>query len=298
MKVIKAFEKFIHSRHLKGVSENTITSYRNLTARFIRFIGADTDMESISQEDLENFVDYLYSIALSRNSIASYIRNTKIFLKWYQRKNKVNYSAVELVIPKAPKKIVHIYSPTEIDMIFNTIDTCCDWLTIRNKAIIALMLDSGLRQAEICNLKIYNLFFDDCRLKVCGKGNKERIVPFGNMAQRLTKEYLTLRPYKSENLFVSYHGDALTCNAVKSMTWDLQQRLPFAFSSHKLRHNFATNYLINQYDVVGQMDMYQLMTIMGHEDVATLRRYLHHANGIIASRNCISHLDRIYKDRV
>lgn len=298
MKVIKAFEKFIHSRKLKGVSENTITSYRNLNSRFLKFIGSDTEMENICQEDLENFVDYLYSIAISRNTIASYIRNTKIFLKWYQKKNVVNYSAAELVIPKAPKKLVYIYNPTEIDMIFNSIDTCCEWLTVRNQAIISLMLDSGLRQAEICTLKIFDLYFDDCRLKVCGKGNKERIVPFGDIAQRLTRKYLTLRPYENENLFVSYHGEPMTCGAVKSMTWDLQQKLPFAFSSHKLRHNFATNYLINQYDTVGQMDIYQLMSIMGHEDVATLRRYLHHANGVIASRNCISHLDRIYKDRL
>ena len=177
-----------------------------MTARFIKFIGADTDMESITQEDLENFIDYLYSIGLSRNSIASYIRNTKIFLKWYQKKNRVNYSASELVIPKAPKKIVYIYTPNDIDLIFNTIETCSSWLTARNKAMIALMLDSGLRQGEICNLKTYNLFFDDCRIKVCGKGNKERIVPMGNMTQRLINEYLTLRPYENENLFVNYHG--------------------------------------------------------------------------------------------
>lgn len=295
MIVIKAFEKFIRSRHLKGVSENTITSYRNLTARFIKFIGADAEMERITQDDLDDYVDYLYSIALSRNSIASYIRNTKIFLKWYQKKNEVCYSAAELIIPKAPKKMVYIYNRTEIDLIFNTIDTCSEWLTLRNKSMIALMLDSGLRQGEICNLKICNLFFDECRLKVCGKGNKERIVPMGNTTQRFIKEYLQFRPWQSDNLFVSYHGEPLTCNAVKSMTWDLQQRLPFAFSSHKLRHNFATNYLINQYDLFGQMDIYQLMTIMGHEDIATLRRYLHHANSIIASRKCISHLDTIYK---
>ena len=122
MKVIKAFEKFIRSRHLKGVSENTIISYRNLTARFIKFIGADVEMESITQEDLENFVDYLYSIALSRNSIASYIRNAKIFLKWYQKKNSVFYSAAELEIPKAPKKLVYIYNPMEIDLIFSFVN--------------------------------------------------------------------------------------------------------------------------------------------------------------------------------
>lgn len=295
MTIGKAFEKFIRSRHLKGVSENTIISYRNLTARFIKYVGADTEIETITQDNLEDFVDSLYSVGLSQTSIASYIRNTKIFLEWYQKKNVVKYSAAELVIPRSPKKMVYMYSIADIDLIFNTIETHSEWLTIRNKAIVALMLDSGLRQKEVCTLKIYNLFFDDCRLKVCGKGNKERIVPMGNITQKFLREYLELRPFESDNLFLSYHGEPLTCGAVKSMTWDLQQRLPFEFSSHKLRHNFATNYLINQYDMFGQMDIYQLMTIMGHEDIATLRRYLHHANSIVASRKCISHLDNIYK---
>lgn len=240
MTLDKAFEKFIRSRYLKGVSDNTISSYRNLNSRFIKFIGSDVRMEEITQENIEDFVDYLYSIALSRSSIASYIRNTKIFLEWYQKKNPVKYQASELTVPKSPKKMVYIYTAEDIDLIFNTIETCSPWLTARNKAMIALMLDSGLRQGEICKLKTYNLFFDDCRLKVCGKGNKERIVPMGNMTQKLLKNYLALRPFEDENLFLSYHGEPISCGAVKSMTWDLQKKLPFEFSSHKLRHNFAT----------------------------------------------------------
>lgn len=296
MTIEKAFKKFIHSRHLKGVSENTVISYQNLTSRFIKFIGSCTEMESITQEQLEAFVDFLYSILLSRNSIASYIRNTRIFLGWYEKKHDVLYISNELKIPKTPKKMVHIYTTEEISMIFHTVNTCSEWLTARNKAIIALMLDSGLRQGEICCLKRCNLFFDQCRMKVLGKGSKERIVPLGNLSQRILQYYLSLCPFDRENVFLGYHGDDLTCNAVKSMTYDLQKQLPFEFSSHKLRHNFATNYLINQYDRFGQMDIFQLMMIMGHEDVSTVRRYLHHANSVIASRNCISHLDSIGLD--
>ena len=77
------------------------------------------------------------------------------------------------------------------------------------------------------------------------------------------------------------------------MTWNVQKKLPFEFSSHKLRHNFATNYLLDQYERFGQMDIYQLMAIMGHEDISTTRRYLHEANGILAVRGCISHLDKV-----
>ena len=72
----------------------------------------------------------------------------------------------------------------------------------------------------------------------------------------------------------------------------------FAISSHKLRHNFATNYCIDQYRTHGQVDIYRLMYLMGHEDIETTRRYLHMANEILASQGCISHLDGILNGEI
>ena len=295
MTVHEAFENFIYSRHLKGLSDKTIESYRLLTARFIDYIGADFEMESITQGNIEQFVESLYSRSLSVASIGSYIRNTRIFLHWYEKKHEVQYIAAEISIPRTPKKLVRLYTPDEIALIFQTVETCSPWLDARNKAMIALMLDSGLRQGEICSLEVNNLFFDNSRMKVCGKGNKERFVPLGNLSIRFLQKYLGMRPFESKYVFVSYHGEPLSCNAVKSMTGDMQKRLPFEFSSHKLRHNFATNYLVNQYESCGCMDIYQLMAIMGHEDTVTTQRYLHEAKNIIASRSCISHLDKVLK---
>lgn len=295
MTVEKAYENFIHSRQLKGLSDKTIESYHLLTARFIDYIGTDTERENITQENIEQFVESLYKCSLSISSIATYIRNTRIFLKWYEKKHRVHYKASELSIPRTPKKLVRLYTADEIGLIFQSVHTCADWLDARNRAMIALMLDSGIRQGEVCNLELKNIHFDSGRMKVCGKGNKERFVPLGQFSMRMLKKYLDMRPYESERVFVSFYGDNLTCNAVKSMTGDLQKELPFEFSSHKLRHNFATNYLINQYEMCGHMDIYQLMAIMGHEDTLTTQRYLHEAKNIIASRQCISHLDKVLK---
>ena len=253
-------------------------------------------MEEITPDHLEDFMDHLYGRSLSQNSISSYTRNARIFLKWYQKKHTVQYDYTDLPVPKTPKKIVRLYTPEEIRTIFQMVDTCSPWLDARNRAIIALMLDSGIRQGEACSLLLDNVDFANKRMKVYGKGNKERFVPLGDTSIRFLQEYLRLRPYGLDQVFVSYHGEPLTCNAVKSMTGDLQALLPFEFSSHKLRHNFATNYLVNQYDQFGHMDIYQLMVIMGHEDVETVRRYLHEANGLIASRCCISHLDKYLSD--
>lgn len=148
------------------------------------------------------------------------------------------------------------------------------------------------RHAE-CSILRANINFQSCTMKICGKGNKERIVPFGNITNHYIALYNDLCPYQSEYLLVARHGENLTPNAVKLFMSKIAKSLPFPFSSHKLRHNFATNYCINQYEHNGKVDIYSLMLLMGHEDVETTQRYLHFAQQIIATKLSISHLDKI-----
>lgn len=298
MTVKDAFRQFIRTRYIKGLSDKTIKSYQCLVSPFLRYIGDDTEMEDITQDDIEDYLDSLYARPLSRSTVATYIRNARIFLKWYEDKYDVEYTTDEVLVPRSPKKVLHLYTPDEIKLIFQTIDACAPWLSARNRAMVALMLDSGIRQGEVCSLLVKNVDFDSRRMKVCGKGNKERFVPLGHTASRLLNDYLALRPYEIDNVFVGFYGEKITPNAIKTMTWNLQKLLPFEFSSHKLRHNFATNYLLDQYERFGQMDIYQLMAIMGHEDIKTTQRYLHEANSILAVKACISHLDAYCPDAV
>lgn len=105
--------------------------------------------------------------------------------------------------------------------------------------------------------------------------------------------YLEQCPHKSKQLFVGFHGSGITTNALKQMATKMAQQLPFEFSCHKLRHNFATNYCLDQYEQYGRIDVYSLMAIMGHANIHTTERYMHIATQILASRQHISHLDRI-----
>lgn len=77
------------------------------------------------------------------------------------------------------------------------------------------------------------------------------------------------------------------------MVTKLSKKLPFDISSHKLRHNYATNYCLDQYGRNGQIDIYQLMYLLGHEEVKTTSRYLHFAYEYIATMNSISHVDHV-----
>ncbi len=230
------------------------------------------------------------TLVLLRKLLTGYVR---IFLRWAQNEYTASYDAKNIKVPKSPKREVRIYTESEINAIFSSITAESDWLVLRNKCIIALMYDSGLRQAEVCSLRRSKISYADNRMVVRGKGDKERTVPLGSLTAYFMKEYTESCPYSSDALFVNRHGEPLTGNAVKLMVSKLADKLPFELSSHKLRHNFATNYCIDQYEHNRQVDIYRLMYLMGHEDVETTGRYLHFAYEIIASRDSISHLDKL-----
>lgn len=291
----EAFEEFILSRRLADLSENTIVNYRWMVTPFLEAVGFEKAVEEITQGSITSYIEMLLNKPISKATRSTYIRHLKVFLKWLSSEYSVQYEYKRVKVPKSPKKRVKIYSDEELQEIFEHIQSNNEWLTARNRCIIALMYDSGLRQSEVCNLERARVSYRENRMVVHGKGNKERTVPLGQLTARLLKEYLSLCPYQSKMVFVNCNGDALTCNAIKLIVSRLSNSLPFELSSHKLRHNFATNYCIDQYEERGQVDIYRLMILLGHEDIETTKRYLHHANEIIGAKDCISHLDKVYK---
>lgn len=294
MTVESVYNKFIRSRKLKGLSEKSITAYENFAGQFVRFIGSGADLYSLTQDDLEDYIEYQVDRDISRNTLSTYIRHFKIFVRWVCDNYEVAFTYKTIKVPKSTKKVVRVYSESEIRQIFEALHYPVEWIERRNKAIVAFMLDSGIRQGEICSLKAVNVRCDLNRMVVRGKGDKERIVPLGQLSASLYKEYRSVCPFDSEMAFVTKTGDAMETNTVKLMVAKLGKKLPFEISSHKLRHNFATNYCLDMYYKNGSIDIYRLMVIMGHEDISTTRRYLHLANEIIASSECLSHLDGIF----
>lgn len=293
MTLQQMFDNFILSRRLADLSQSTINDYCNMLKPFLEHLGSSRKFQSITQEDITGYITQLLQRPLSKASKITYLRHLKVFLQWCSDEIPVLYSVKTIKVPKSPKRSVRIYTDEEVKIIFGSITLSSDWLTARNRCIIALMYDSGLRQSEVCTLKKSDVSFSTRRMTVHGKGNKERIVPIGSLTLRYMQQYLDLCPYESNCFFVAYGGEPLTCNAVKLFVSRLADSLPFELSSHKLRHNFATNYCIDQYRRYGQVNIYQLMYLMGHEDILTTKRYLHIANEIIASEGCISHLDMV-----
>lgn len=293
MQIQEVYERFILSRRLAGLSSKTVRNYKDFLKPFVEFVGSRENVSAVTQDMIDGYILELLEKDISKATLATYIRHMKIFLKWASENYTVQYNYKSVRVPKNPKRRVKIYSDEEAAQIFNAIKAESDWLTVRNKTIIALMYDSGLRQNEVCTLKRAKVSFVQNRMTVYGKGDKERVVPLGRMTAEFMKEYLRLCPYSSKDVFVNRRGEPLTGNAVKLLVTKLADALPFELSSHKLRHNFATNYCIDQYQRNGQVDIFRLMVLMGHEDIETTKRYLHLAYEIIGAWDCISHLDKI-----
>lgn len=293
MTVQGAFDNFILSRQLADLSPKTICDYKLFVLPFVDYLGPDRDITDVKQTDIQAYISKLLGRPLSKATRATYIRNVKIFLRWAGREYGATYDAKAVKVPRSPKRNVHIYTDSEVKQIFAAILSDREWVTYRNKCIIALMYDSGLRQSEVCFLLKANVSLTTNLLTVRGKGDKERTVPLGSLAKHFLQEYLSCCPFQSDYVFVGIDGERLSGNAVRLFVSRLAAALPFELSSHKLRHNFATNYCLDQYRMNGQVDIYRLMYLLGHEDISTTKRYLHLANEILASQNCISHLDNI-----
>ncbi len=304
-----AFEKFIFAKRVNSCSAKSIKNYESFIYPFVEYIGIDKDTSDILEEDIQSYIMMIVERDISKSSKATYIRHIKCFLNWLKKDYDIDLFVKRIHVPKTYKKKLLIYSDDDILTIFNSINADKEWIVFRNRSIIALMLDSGLRQSEVCGLSVENIDFKRNRLKVCGKGNKERIVPLGSISKQFMLEYIKMCPFHATDtphavnsasggaFFLSRHGGILTCNAVKLLMHKISQKLPFEFSSHKLRHNFATNYCIDQYRQNKNVDIYKLMILMGHEDIETTRVYLHHANEIIASSENISHLDLVFAEK-
>ena len=288
------YDNFILSRRLAGLAPKSIIDYQQFIMPFIKFVGPDKKFSELKNADINKYLEKLLDKKITRSTLATYIRNLKIYLAWCEEEYEVNYKSKSIKIPRSPKKCVKIYTNDELAQIMSHIHTESEWLTTRNKCIIALMYDSGIRQSEVCTLQKRNISFAEKRMVVMGKGNKERTVPLGRLTEILLQELFRQCPYESEDVFLTRRGEPMTNNAVKIFVNKLSKEVGFELSSHKLRHNFATNYCIDQYEEVGQVDIYRLMILMGHEDIETTRRYLHHANEIIGARGCISHLDKVF----
>lgn len=290
MELSALIELFAATRLTEGRSKKTVEWYRNMLGRFEAYAsnGHPARLSEISIHVARDFIASLQERTtrydnhpfaperqggLSPHTIHGYVRALKAFSSWLAEEGLTESDILKrLKRPRLPSPMIEILSDDELKSLFSLINPNCP-LGARLYAIVLMLLDTGIRASELCTLTLDNTYIDDDYVKVVGKGNKERIVPFGATTKKALVRYVSVwRPETDDcdTLFVSVDGEPLSYNALRQVIKRLGQRAGIPrLHPHLFRHTFAVRYLMNGGDVM------TLKLILGHTTLDVTQMYMH-----------------------
>lgn len=259
----------------KKLSKNSVDAYCDDVAKFLDFVeknNPDNDLTKISPQNVQAFLAKLYDMGLNRSSQQRIVSGVKSFFNFLVLTKKIETSPFRLIsMPKSERPLPNVLSVEEVFAMLESVDLSTQ-LGHRNRAILELMYSSGLRVSEVCNIKIRDVLFDDALIKVTGKGDKNRIIPVGEIALKQIKLYLqTDADHDGGVLFVSRQGGQITraqiFNIVKKVASNAN--ITKKISPHTLRHCFASHLLANG------ANLRIIQALLGHESISTTEIYTH-----------------------
>ena len=278
---INVINDFISYISKKNYSVNTYTSYINDLYYFYIFI--KKDLTKVTFEDIKDYLEHLNLKKEKTSSIRRKISSLKSFYKFLYKNNYMNkkdYPLTKISYPKMEKKLPKFIYYNDLLEIIN--ESSKDKDGVRDRLIIEMLYATGVRVSELINIKINDIDFNNRRIIVLGKGNKERIVYYGEYAEEVLKEYMKTHERKNHNyLFVNSRGGKLTDRGVRYIIDNIMSKLSIKthVTPHVLRHTFATDMLNNGCDIK------VVQELLGHSSLKATEIYTHVTN---------EHLKKVY----
>ena len=225
-----------------------------------------------------SFLQTLKEDNRSNATIARMITSLRRFHQFLRQERYTDHDPMQHIdSPKKQQKLPDTLSLNEVEQLLQTPDTK-QTLGLRDRAILEVMYATGLRVSELVNLKLNDLHLEMGLLQTLGKGDKERIVPLGDIAIKWVQRYLSeARPYLTRKnpeeayLFVNNHGTKLSRQGIwKNLKRIVQMAGIYkTVTPHTLRHSFATHLLENG------ADLRTVQELLGHADISTTQIYTH-----------------------
>ena len=256
----------------RAMSPNTVASYCSDVKKFAEFHN-----DALEKADPDAVISYLSSRKkLSERSQARLLSSLRSFYDWLILEKIIEENPCDKVdMPKLGVYLPTVLSVEEVEAIIDSVQRE-DWFGLRDKAILEVLYGCGLRVSEAVELKISGVYLDEGFLRVIGKGNKERLVPLGEMAGDALRNYLDSRPAPADAeagdvLFLNRYGKRFSrvsmFNLVKKQA--LAAGITKELSPHTFRHSFATHLVENGADLRVVQEM------LGHESITTTEVYTH-----------------------
>jgi len=273
----RAVELFLAAKAAEGASPRTIEWYRMILVRLVRALGVDRAVDGLDPAERRAWLIELRT-TLAPVSVAGYVRTLRVLGNWLAAEGLAEAAALRgLRRPRVPHKVIE---PVADDVLRRLLAVA----SVRDRAIVLLLLDTGLRVSEAAGVRLGDLRADGT-LKVQGKGSKERIVPVGSTARQAIVRYLGRRgPGRPDDaLFLGRRGE-LGARGIAQLLRRLKTRIGVTgrLSPHSLRHTFARSYLVNGGDV------FSLQRILGHTTLDMVKRYVALADVDLVTRHAVA----------
>jgi len=275
-KIVKEFKDYLEIE--KGLSQNSIFSYLSDIKKLDRFLLKDNkDFISIGRNDIYEFLREETVKKVSNRTKARVIASLRQFYNYLEIQKFIMDNPMDKVeSPKIERHLPDFLTQDEVKKLFTVFNKSND-LELRDMTMFEILYSAGLRISEACNLKITDLDLDNMLINVKGKGGRERLVPFGEIAAELLNAYIgTIRDRimgerNSEYVFISKKGGSIN----RKSAWRLLKRyidragIKKNITPHTLRHSFATHLLQNN------ADLRSVQELLGHIDISTTQIYTH-----------------------
>ncbi|NLV51791.1 MAG: tyrosine-type recombinase/integrase [Bacteroidales bacterium] len=274
-----SFLEYLRSE--RNYSSKTIESYARDLRMFQEFLeeqNTHATWTAIEAEDVREWViNLLDEQSLSASSVNRMLSALRSYFKYLRRMGWVSVNPMEKVVaPKKKRPLPYFVRESEMDRLFELTSENKSFQGIRDRLVLMMFYETGIRRAELLNMKDTDVDLAGRQVKVMGKRNKQRVIPFGEELENEIKAYLavreeTLGKERFPTLFVTNKGLPMTADLVSrivkdnlSMVTTIKKRSP-----HVLRHSFATAMLNHQADLTS------IQKLLGHESVATTEIYTH-----------------------
>ncbi len=269
--------KFLdHLKFEKRYSKHTIRSYSNDLSKFDAYLNDFYDgvkFNSIESIHVRSYMVFLLENKLAKSSVARKISAVKSLFKFFLKQQMVSSSPVNLIeTPKLEKRLPSFLKEDEIINLLKVIEFDDTFFGLRDKLLITLFYQTGIRLSEIIGLKNHSIRTEE--IKVLGKRNKERIIPLSNTTLLLIQEYKRIKDIEFPNSSFFFITDKGNKMYEKFVYRKVNYYLSIVSSKHKksphiLRHTFATHMLNNG------ADLNAIKELLGHENLSATQVYTH-----------------------